>query len=102
MGAPTNLHTLWDTHLVNFQQLSFTEYVNSINFTTKAQRKAWQSEPVSSWFWDSYQHAERIYNGIKPDQKLGYDYNFEYLALVNMQLLKGGVHLAGLLNEIFD
>ena len=29
------------------------------------------------------------------------DYNFKFIETVDQQLLKGGVHLAGLLNEIF-
>lgn len=97
-----NLHQVWDERLVNFQQLSYTEYVNVINHTTKAQRKAWQKEPLSQWLWESYQNAEKIYADIKPDEKIGYNYNFKYIATVNDRLLKGGVHLAGLLNEIFD
>jgi len=103
MGAPTNLHSLWDSKLIEFQQLSYTEYASAINYTTKAQRKEWYKQPVSAWFWNSYQLAEGIYGDIKePDQKLEYKYNFKYLALMNQQLLMGGVHLAGLLNEIFD
>lgn len=103
MNAPTNLHTLWDSQLINFQQLSYTEYAAAINFTTKAQRKEWNKATISSWVWDSYQLSEKIYGDIKePDQKLDYKYNFNYLATLNQQLLKGGVHLAGILNEIFD
>ena len=45
--------------------------------------------------------AATTIDDIKPDDKLGYDYNFRYINTVNQQLLKGGVHLAGLLNEIF-
>lgn len=102
-GTSYNLHAIWDNQLINFQQLSYTEYADAINHTTKAQRKEWQQQPLSAWFWDSYQLSERIYAGIKePDQKLDYKYNFEFLAPMNEQLLKGGVHLAGLLNEIFD
>lgn len=97
-----NLHQVWDERIVNFQQLSYTEYVRAINHTTRSQIKAWQKESLAQWFWDSYQHAEKIYSDVKPDEKLGYNYNFKYIALVNQQLLKGGVHLAGLLNEIFD
>ncbi|MEO5984078.1 MAG: S1/P1 nuclease [Ferruginibacter sp.] len=97
-----NLHQVWDERLINFQQLSYTEYARAINYTTKAQREAWQKEPLGQWFWDSYQHAEKIYSEVKADDKLGYNYNFKYIAIVNSQLLKGGVHLAGLLNEIFD
>lgn len=100
-GAPTNLHSLWDTKLIDFQQLSFTEYATAINFTTKSQRATWQAEPVSDWIWQSYQEAQKIYADTKPDAKLSYEYNFRYVAVVNQQLLKGGVHLAGLLNEIF-
>ncbi len=97
-----NLHQVWDDRLVTHQQLSYTEYTRAINFTTKEQRKAWQSEPLHFWFWESYVHAEKIYADIKPDDKLGWNYSFKYLDVVNQQLLKGGVHLAGLLNEIFD
>lgn len=98
----TNLHTLWDTHLINFQQLSYTEYASSINFTTKIQRSSLQQQPMTEWFFESYQLADKIYADIKmPHQKLDYAYNFKYVDILNSQLLKGGVRLAGLLNEIF-
>jgi S1/P1 Nuclease len=98
---PYNLHQVWDSKLIDFQQLSYTEYATAINYTTKTQRKEWQAEPVSDWIWQSYQQAQKIYADIKPDDKLGFDYDFKYNSTVNQQLLKGGVHLAGLLNEIF-
>jgi len=97
-----NLHQIWDEQLVQFQQLSYTEYASAINFTTKEQVTAWQLEPVSKWVYQSYQLAEKIYSDIKqPDQRLDYKYNYNYVTTLNLQLLKGGVHLAGLLNEIF-
>jgi hypothetical protein len=100
-NAPTNLHTVWDSRLIDFQQLSYTEYTAAINHTTKAQRILWQKQPISEWIWESYQMAEKIYSDIKPDDKLGYLYNYKFIEIVNQRLLKGGVHLAGLLNEIF-
>jgi len=99
----TNLHTVWDTQLINFQQLSYTEYAASINFTTKDQRSILQQQPLPEWFFESYQIADKIYGDIKqPNQKLDYAYNFKYVDTMNSQLLKGGVRLAGLLNEIFN
>ena len=98
---PYNLHQVWDDRLIELQDLSYTEYVAAINHTTKEQRELWQSEPVSQWIWNSYQLAEKIYADVKPEDKLGYPYNYKYIGIVNQQLLKGGVHLAGLLNEIF-
>ena len=103
MSTPTNLHSLWDSQLINFQQLSYTEYAAALNFTTKTQRREWNKESIADWLWNSYQLAETIYGDIKePEQKLSYDYNFKYIEILNGQLLKGGVHLAALLNEIFD
>ena len=98
----TNLHRVWDSHLIDFQQLSYTEYVNAINFVTPAQRLAWQKEPMSKWLWDSFQLSEAIVADVKqPNPRLGYEYDFKYIATLNQQLLKGGVHLAGMLNDIF-
>ena len=98
---PYNLHQVWDDRLIDLQNLSYTEYATAINHTTKEQRKQWQAEPLSEWVWQSYQLAEKIYAEVKPEDKLGYQYNFKNIGTVNQQLLKGGVHLAGLLNEIF-
>lgn len=101
-NSPTNLHAVWDEKLVEFQQLSYTEYVAAINHTTKAQRRAWQAEPQSRWIIDSYNTAQKLYAQINTaDQKLSFRYNFDNVQTLNEQLLKGGVHLAGLLNEIF-
>lgn len=100
-NEPSNLHSIWDSKLIEFQNLSYTEYVNAINFTTPAQRAEWQKEPVTKWVFESQQLAEKIYAASQKDEKLGYKYNFQHIATVNRQLLKAGVHLAGLLNQIF-
>jgi hypothetical protein len=100
-GSSTNLHSVWDSKIIDNQQLSYTEYAAAINFTTPLQRITLQKQPMVEWFYQSYQMVELIYNDIKPDEKLGYLYNFKFLAIVDQQLLRGGVHLAGLLNNIF-
>ncbi|XVJ65865.1 MAG: S1/P1 nuclease [Lacibacter sp.] len=99
---PTNLHALWDDRLIEQQKLSYTEFATAINHTTTIQRATWQQQPMEQWFFESYQLADRIYKSItQPEQKLGYRYNYDFIDVVNQQLLKGGVRLAGLLNEIF-
>ena len=101
-NAGSNLHRVWDDQLVTFQQLSYTEYAAAINHPTAAQKKIWLSQNINSWLFDSYQTVDKIYGDIKPDEKLEYQYNYKFVATLNVQLLKGGVHLAGLLNNIFD
>jgi len=100
-SAASNLHRVWDEQLINFQQLSYTEYTAAINYTTPAQRRVWQKQGLKEWIFESYQSAENIYANVQPNDKLDYLYNFKFINLVNTQLLKGGVHLAGLLNEIY-
>ncbi|HEU4861098.1 MAG TPA: S1/P1 nuclease [Chitinophagaceae bacterium] len=101
-GDSTNLHSVWDEKLIESQNLSYSEYVKAINHSTKEQRKQWQEQPMNEWFFESYQLAGKIYSGItQPHQRLSFRYNFDYIDILNSQLLKGGVRLAGLLNSIF-
>jgi hypothetical protein len=96
-----NLHQVWDEKLINFQQMSYTEYAAAINHTTLAQRTAWQKQTLTQWLYDSYTLAEKVYAGTVPDSRLDFLYNFKFIAPLNDQLLKGGVHLAWVLNEVF-
>lgn len=103
MGQNTNLHSVWDSYLIDFQQLSYTEYTKTINHTTAAQRKKLQKQPMSKWLFESYTISQQILNEVKePSPKInGYLYNFQHIQTINEQLVKGGVHLAGILNKIF-
>lgn len=101
-GKSSNLHSIWDSELVEQQQLSYTEYAKSINFCSSKQRISWQNDPLSKWISESYQIAEKVYANVTPGDKLGYRHNYEYIEIVNKQLLKGGIRLAGLLNRIFE
>ena len=101
-GQSSNIHRVWDEQLIEGQELSYTEYTKAINFTTSKQRTAWQKLPLSNWFFDSYSLSEALHRELnKPDIKLSYQYSFLHLNTLNEQLLKGGVRLAGLLNDIF-
>jgi hypothetical protein len=98
----TNLHSVWDSQLIDFQQLSYTEYTAAINHTTAAQRTEWQKAPISEWIFESSQIAEKLYSEVKSGDSLnGYKYNFNHIDIVNRQLLKAGVRLAGVLNQLF-
>lgn len=99
----SNLHSIWDSNLIDDQKLSYTEYVRAINHTTAAQRAEMQKQPVSHWLFESYTIAQKLYKEInQPEQKLSYRYIYDHIQIANDQLLKGGVHLAGLLNQIFS
>lgn len=100
-GQPSNLHRVWDSDLIESQELSYTEYARSINFIDRSRLFQLQNEDVNLWVEDSYKASERIYANVKSGDKLGYRYIYDYIAVADQQLLKGGVHLASLLNDIF-
>jgi hypothetical protein len=101
-GKPTNLHSVWDEQLIAFQELSYTEYARAINHPTAAQKASWQKQGVADWVIDSYAITSDIYRDIEQaGSKLSYRYNFDHIKTVDQQLLKGGVRLASMLNQIF-
>ena len=102
-STPSNLHRVWDSDLIELQQLSFTEYTQHINHISLTERKRLQANPMSKWFFESYSIAQDLHNEIREtNPRLGYRYNYDHIELLNQQLLKGGVRLAGLLNTIFQ
>ncbi|HJW18586.1 MAG TPA: S1/P1 nuclease, partial [Flavisolibacter sp.] len=102
-NTPSNLHRVWDEHLIEYQQLSYTEYIQAINFPTALQLKKWKKEPIAIWLYDSYSQAQKLQSEITgTNPRLSYEYNYNHVKQLNEQLLKGGIRLAGLLNSIFD
>jgi hypothetical protein len=99
---PTNLHSVWDSQMIDSQQLSYTEYAAAINHTTVAERREWQKAPISEWLYESDQLAEKLYSETKTGDNLNaFKYNFNHIETLDKQLLKAGVRLAGVLNAIF-
>lgn len=101
-NRPINLHTLWDSELVEFQQLSYTEYAKAVNLASSEQVKSWQKDDLSKWIFESYKMADGLYKEAEENTKYSYLYNYQHINDLNSQLLKGGVRLAGLLNSIFE
>lgn len=100
-GKNSNLHSVWDTELPESQQLSYTEYTQAINFCSPSQKTTWQNTPFNAWITDTYGMAQKIYGSVNSGDKLSYRYIYDNLETVNQQLLKGGIRLAGVLNNIF-
>jgi hypothetical protein len=98
----TNLHSLWDNDLITFQQYGYKEFADVLNVASKEQVTAWQSTPLSEWFYDTYQLANRVYATVSPEERLGFKYNYIFQQSIEQQLLKGGVRLAALLNQTFN
>lgn len=101
-GKRTNLHHIWDEELVDDQKLSYTEYAAAINHPTKEQLNKWRHDSLKETVYESYLACNKIYAASKADDKLSYRYNFEFIGMANEQLLKGGIRLAQILNDIYS
>lgn len=97
----TNLHSLWDSKLVDFQNYSYTEYAEVLDFHDKKFNQNLIQGNLNNWLFDSYQKAEKIYSETKSGDKLSFKYNYDNVSILEEQLLKGGLRLAKVLNEIF-
>lgn len=98
----TNLHTVWDSMLIEFQQYSYTEYAKLLDIASKEQVKEWESSSLEDWFYESYSLANIIYDTTPNESKLSYKYNYQFQKILNEQLLKGGIRLAALLNQVLE
>lgn len=96
----SNLHRVWDSEMIDDTKLSYTEFSRAINHPTPRQIKVWQQGDVLDWAYDTRQLRDEAYN-LPEDRELGYRYMYVHRDELNRQLLKGGVRLAGVLNEIY-
>jgi len=103
----TNIHSLWDTGMIEHEQLSYTEFARFINKATPGDVSDWQNSTVDDWADESISLREDIYNNIYnyTDRETGlpsfsWKYQHDYIPHVKDRLLKAGVRLAGVLDEV--
>jgi len=99
---PTNLHSLWDSALVDFDKYSYTEYATVLDIQDKTYNQNLIKGSLEDWIFDSYTQANILYKSVEENENLSYRYHFDFKDTVEEQLLKGGLRLAKLLNEIYN
>jgi hypothetical protein len=100
-GRGTNLHKVWDANMINDYGMSYTELAGSLPKLTKKQKKAIQEGTVYDWVEESQDLANEIYKSVEVGEKLSYRYSYVWWHTVEVQLQRGGLRLAKVLNEIF-
>ncbi len=98
----TNLHKVWDSQMLDSYQMSYSEIAANTDVLSKEQVKYLMSGSAIDWMYESRALCEDIYKNTAIGEKLSYDYMYTYMDTMRSQLQKGGIRLAGLLNEIFS
>jgi len=97
----TNLHSVWDSKMIDHMQYSYTEYAQQIQLSlTPEQKNAMLNSSIIAFINESRSFHSQVYD--IGDGKLYYEYVYKNQALMEDRLLKAGYHLAAILNDIFD
>ena len=96
----SNLHRIWDSGMIDGQNLSYSEWVLRINHTDKAQVANWQNDGINDWAIESMAMRPSVYD-IGDQKNLTYRYDYDHKTQVDQRLLQAGIRLAGVLNDIF-
>jgi hypothetical protein len=112
-GKPTNLHAVWDSAIVDEEQLSFSELAAKLErHISDRQLIAWWDINPRDWVSESARLRDALYplpgtaagnsssgNSNIPD--LSYSYVYRFTPLMEQRLSQAGVRLAAYLNWIF-
>ena len=101
MGENSNLHRVWDSNMIDSRQMSYTEISDNIDITDEETIEAWQNSTVRDWAYESMEYRDAVYN-LPDNNRLGYEYRYANYDLVKERLVKAGIRLAGVLNDIYD
>lgn len=97
-----NLHATWDEDVVECaHSWTYTEWVEQIDRVSKKERKAIEQGTFDDWARETYEICKEIYDFTPEGTEISYDYIAKYTPIVEQQLLKAGIRLARVLNDIF-
>lgn len=101
-GKGTNLHSLWDSRLIEHQGLNYEQLAEKYDHATAKDTRKWQQAPLIVWMWESYQISSQLYAEVDQmkDRKLDADYYEKHYPIIEKRLQQAGLRLAGLLNGI--
>ena len=98
----TNLHSVWDTKLPEAaHRWSYTEWQQQIDRLPADEAAAVAAGTPADWLEETHAVCGEIYASTPEGTKISYDYIARYAPVVERQLLRGGLRLARLLNEIY-
>ncbi|MBQ6613001.1 MAG: S1/P1 nuclease [Alistipes sp.] len=101
-GKSKKLHSVWDSEIVeSAHKWSYTEWQRQIDRLSRKECRAVVQGTPNDWVEECVAIADDIYRNSTTGDNLSYDYVAQYTPVVEQQLLKGGLRLAALLEEIY-
>lgn len=102
-GNDTNLHTIWDTNLVeSAHRWSYSEWQQQLDRLSPEAEAIVTAGTIDDWAKQAMAVASDVYVYFQPGFKASYNDVARWAPVIENQLLYGGLRLAHLLNTIFD
>ena len=101
MRKEGNLHGLWDSGLIDYAGMTYSELAKTCDVVAKEESKAWQKDDVATWAFESYEMSQKLYAEAEKNPDFDYDYYPKHADFVKKRLAQAGIRLAGVLNEIY-
>lgn len=101
-GQGRNLHSVCDGGIIDrAHNWSYNEWVEQLDILDRKQIKEISKGGIDDWGKQTFEVAGQIYEATPKGSNLSYDYVTQMSPLAEQQLLRGGLRLAKILNEIF-
>ena len=100
-GNGSNLHRVWDSDMIDNFGMSYTELSSNLPELSKETKKAIEQGSILDWVYESQSLAKKVYTSAKSGDELRYRYMYDHFSTVKIQLNKGGIRLAKILEDIF-
>ena len=101
-GRPTNLHSIWDSGIIEAaHKWGYMEWQQQID-RPNCDVESLQTGTPEEWMRETVGLSAEIYRKTPEGANVSYDYVNDYTPLIEDQLLRGGIRLARLLNEIYQ
>lgn len=98
----TNLHSIWDSSLIErAHNWTYTEWTDQIDIKDKNAIKEITTGTISSWGKETFEITKTVYDSTPVGSKLSYNEVAYWSPVIEQQLMRGGIRLAAILNEIF-
>ncbi|WP_132385896.1 S1/P1 nuclease [Novosphingobium sp. PhB165] len=99
-GTPSNLHSVWDSGLIEHRSLSYSEYAHWLSRSiTPEQVIAWNQRDPAVWIAESVALRKTIYPA---NPSLSWDYAYQHRGEIDDRLKHAGVRIAAYLNWAFE
>lgn len=98
----SNLHRVWDSGMIDYWKMSYTEYSTWIMSTVVAEDIAnWKNSNTKDWVKESVVLREQCYDTMGDPERMGYRYIYDNKELLHQRLAQAGVRLAEALNKAY-